>query len=177
MARRAAIRGEGDEAERRFIELVPSARDSDHARLGDAIVTVDGSDSYIEIKECHAAVGRSGTINQVRQIKYICCIVWAPNHGCWYVISPDQLVALAARKARGQHTEVSFESMNFGLRSLPDELHTRCDDAGLAQAVHSAIRRGRERNDVRELMASLLEELQGMQTRTRERVAELLSDD
>jgi len=111
-------------------------------------VTVDGTDSYVEIKECHAEDGCNGTINQVRAIKYICCVVWAPNHGCWYVISPDQLVGVAATKARGQHTEIPFESMNFGLRALPDALHTKCSDADLGEVVRAAIRRGRQRTDM-----------------------------
>lgn len=170
MARRAAIRLEGQDAERRFLELVPGSRDSDHARRGDAIVNVDGVDSYVEIKECHAAATASGTINQVRAIKYICCIVWAPNHGCWYVISPDQLVGVAATKPRGQHTDIPFESMNFGLRSLPDDLHTKCSDADLGDVVREAIRRGRRRTDIRELMERMLGDIVALRERYREEV-------
>jgi hypothetical protein len=174
MARRAAIRLEGQDAERRFIDLVPDARESDKAKKGDAIVSLDGLDSYVEIKECHAAATASGTINQVRAIKYICCVIWAPNHGSWYVISPDQLVGVAATKPRGQHTEIPFESMNFGLRSLPDDLHTKCSDDELGEVVGEAIRRGRKRTDVAELLERLLGDIVSLKERYREEVLELL---
>lgn len=174
MARRQAIRLEGQDAERRFLDLVPDSRDSDHARKGDAIVTVDGEDSYVEIKECHAAATANGTINQVRAIKFICCVIWAPNHGCWYVISPDQLVGVAATKPRGQHTEIPFESMNFGLRSLPEELHSRCSDAELGEVVREAIRRGRRRVDVAQLLVQMLDDIVALKERYREQVRGLL---
>jgi len=92
MAGRAAIRSEGQGAEDLFIQLVSGARASDKAKLGDAIVTVDRKDDYVEIKECHAATGKSGTIHQVRAIKYICCVVWAPNRECWYVVAGSMTV-------------------------------------------------------------------------------------
>lgn len=174
MARRQAIRLEGQNAERRFLNLVPDSRDSDHARKGDAIVTVDGEDSYVEIKECHARATASGTINQVRAIKFICCVVWAPNHGCWYVISPDQLVGVAATKPRGQHTEIPFESMNSGLRGLPEDLHTKCSDAGLGEVVREAIRRGRRRADVAQLLEQMLDDIIDLKERYRKRVRGLL---
>ena len=69
MATRAAIRNEGQRAEHRFIELVTDAHASDSAKHGDVVVTVDGDKAYVEVKECHAEIGRSGTINQVRAIK------------------------------------------------------------------------------------------------------------
>lgn len=174
MARRAAIRLEGQDAERRFLDLVPDSRDSDKARKGDAIVTVDGVDSYVEIKECHAAATASGTINQVRAIKFICCVIWAPNHGHWYVISPDQLVGVAATKPRGQHTEVPFESMNFGLRSLPEELHTKSSDEQLGDVVREAIRRGRKRTDVADLLERMLGDIVALKERYRDEVRRLL---
>lgn len=174
MAKRAAIRNEGQDAEDHFIRLVAAARPSDLAKAGDAIVSVDGKDSYIEIKECHAVAGRTGTINQVRAIKYITCVVWAPGHGCWYVISPDQLVGIAATKNRGQHTEIPFESMNFGIPNIPADLHTRCSDAELSDAVHSAVRRGRSRSDIHEAMQELLSDIQGLRSRYSDRVQKVL---
>ena len=174
MARRAAIRLEGQDAERRFTNLVPDSRESDQAKKGDAIVTLDGIDSFVEIKECHAAANSSGTINQVRAIKYICCVIWAPNHDCWYVIAPDQLVGVAAGKARGQHTEIPFESMNFGLKGLPDHLHTKCSDAELGEVVRKAIRRGRERTDIADAMKEMLLEIQALKERYRERIISLI---
>ena len=174
MAKRASIRNEGQDAEDHFIRLVAAARASDLAKAGDAIVTVDGEDSYIEIKECHAVVGKSGTINQVRAIKYITCVVWAPGHGWWYVISPDQLVGIAAAKNRGQHTEIPFESMNFGIPNIPSDLHTRCADAELSDAVHEAVRRGRRRSDIQKAMAELLQDIQSLRSRYSHRVQQVL---
>lgn len=170
MAKRAAIRNEGQKAEHRFMEFVTTARPSDSAKLGDVVLTVDGDREYVEVKECHAQIGKSGTINQVRAIKYICCVIWAPNHDRWYVISPDQLVRLAATKNRGQHTEIPFECMHFGLTSLPDDLHTKCTDAKLAETVEEAIRRGRRNARLREMMFRLSEEIKSIRQRYREEV-------
>ena len=171
MAKRAAIRNEGRKAEHRFTELVREARPSDSFRRGDAIVTVDGQNAYVEVKECHANIGKGGTINQVRAIKYICCVIWAPNHDCWYVISPDQLVRLAATKDRGQHTEIPFECMNFSLTSIPDNLHTKCKDGQLTETVQEAIRRGRRNTGLHEMMRRLLEEVKSIKERYRNEVS------
>jgi len=170
MAMRAAIRNEGQRAEHRFIEFVPKARTSDQGKLGDAVMTVDGDTAYVEIKECHAEIGKGGTINQVRAIKYICCVTWAPKHRCWYVISPDQPVRLAATKNRGQHTEIPFECMNFSLKGLPDYLHTRCNDEQLAKTVEEAIRRGRKNARLHNAMCRLLEDIKSIKQRYHEEV-------
>jgi len=174
MSKRAAIRNEGRDAEQRFIDLVEGARDSDHQARGDAMVQVDGQDAYVEVKECHAKAGRSGTINQVRSIKYITCVVWAPGHGCWYVISPDQLVGIAATKNRGQHTEIPFECMNFGIPNIPTELHTKCSDEELSEVVHQAVRRGRRHVQVQKAMADLLREIQDLRDRYISDIRQLL---
>jgi len=138
------------------------------------MVRVDGEDAYIEVKECHAAPGRSGTINQVRAIKYITCVVCAPKHGCWYVISPDQLVGIAATKNRGQHTEIPFECMNFGIPNIPTELHTKCGDKELSDVVHEAVRRGKRHAEVQKAMSDLLREIQDLRTRYATSVRQLL---
>ena len=171
MVKRAAIRNEGQKAEHRFIELVPKAHTSDQNKLGDAVMTVDGDTEYVEIKECHAEIGKGGTINQVRAIKYICCVIWAPKHRCWYVISPNQLVRLAATKNRGQHTEIPIECMNFSLKGLPDDLHTKCTDEQLAATVANAIRRGRRNANLHEMMHRLLKDITSTKERYREEVS------
>lgn len=71
---RQAIRLEGDEGERLFVQLVPSARlrqkeKGEKEKDGDAVVNVDGREQFIEVKECHALPGKPGTINQIRPIK------------------------------------------------------------------------------------------------------------
>jgi len=172
MSKRAAIRNEGNEAERRFVDLVRGARKADRARDGDAIVSLDGSDSYIEIKQCQSS---GGTINQVRAIKYIPCVVWAPSFGGWYVLSPDQLIELALRKCRGQHNEISFECINFGLRSLPESLHTLCTDDQLSDVVHEAIRRGRKHPELEQAMRDLLNDIQSLKKEFVDRVRALVT--
>lgn len=125
MAKRQAIRLEGQGAEAAFLKLVPGSRPSTNAKLGDVLVVVDGAEHFVEIKECHANYGVSGTINQVRAIKFITCVIWAPSRDCWYVLSPDQLVLLASTKSRGQHTEIPFECMNLSLDSIPSNCTRR----------------------------------------------------
>lgn len=162
---RQAIRGEGDKGEQAFLQLVPRSRASENAKLGDVIVKVDGVDHYVEVKECHAGAGETGTINQVRSIKFIPCVVYAPAQRCWYVLSADQLVHLAANKGRGQHTEIPFESMNFSLRSLDAQYHTKVADTGLADAVTAAIRRGVEATEERALMESLMGDIEKVKSK------------
>lgn len=173
MAKRQAIRREGQGAEAAFLRLVEASRTSDNAKLGDVIVRVDAADHYVEVKECHAAQGGGGTINQVRAIKFITCVVWAPNQHCWYILSPDQLVRLASTKSRGQHTEIPYECMNFTLGSLPDDFHSKATDAELNAKVAAAIRRGAAAGDLRELMHLLLIEIIAVKTRYIEAVREV----
>jgi len=152
-------------AEDYFIKLVTGARRSDLAKHGDVVMTVDGDTAYVEIKACRAELGR-GTINQVRAIKYICCVIWAPKHRCWYVISPDQLVRLAAKKNRGQHTEIPFECMTLSLnKRLPKDLYTKCTDQQLATTVEGAIRRGRENVNLHDMMCRLLVDIESIKER------------
>lgn len=134
---------------------------------------VDSRKEYVEIKESHAKPGKPATINQVRAIKYTCCVIWAPNRDCWYVISPDQLVHIAAKKERGQHTEIPFECMNFTLGFLNEnhDLCTKCSkNSDLAEKVTAAIRRGRDNKVLSCLMSSLLDEIQTLRDKYRKRV-------
>jgi hypothetical protein len=144
---------------------VPNSSPSDNAKDGDVIVTVDKARHYVEIKECHASKGALGTINQVRPIKYITCVVWAPLRGYWYILSPDQLVLLAALKRRGQHTEIPFESMDFSLGSLSNDYHSKATDSDLPAAIEAAIRRGAKARHMKELMDSLLADIQELKTK------------
>lgn len=170
MAKRQAIRLEGKGAESEFLRLVPNSRASDNARLGDVIVSVDDTQHYVEVKECHAPAGSGGTINQVRAIKFITCVVQAPQQRCWYILSPDQLVRLAATKRRGQHTEIPFESMNFTLGSLSSDFHSKASDGELAANVEAAIRRGVAAENLKSLMESLLAEIVAVKQRYIEEV-------
>jgi hypothetical protein len=177
MAKRQAIRLQGEGAEDAFLKLVPGSRKSPNAKSGDVVVPLDGSEHFVEVKECHAEARKGGTINQVRAIKYITCVVWAPNQGCWYVVAPDQLVRFAANKTRGQHTEIPFESMNFNLASIGPTLHTKANNQELATAVHTAIRRGLASPKLGELMISLLDEIVALKRRYIDAVHKIDSKD
>ncbi len=172
---RQAIRREGDKAEAVFLKLVNRARSSDKSKRGDVIVPVDGKDFYVEIKECHAEPNKAGTINQVRPIKYICCAIWAPEHGCWYVLSPDQLVRYAAEKSRGHHNEIPFECMNFSLRSLGEEYHTKCKGKDLETVVVEAVRRGEKHAMLRGIMNDTLREIRAISEKYKQAVKEYRS--
>ena len=169
---RQTIRGEGHKAEVEFVKLVDGARFSDKSKRGDVIVHVDGKDFYVEIKECHAKPGKTGTINQVRPIKYICCVIWAPEQGCWYVLSPDQLVRFAAEKPRGHHNEIPFECMNFSLRSLDEKYHTKCKGKNLAKVVVETVRRGETHASLRALMNDAFQEIRAMSEKYKQAVKE-----
>jgi hypothetical protein len=143
MAEQSSIRNEGEGAKEAFLQFVPGSRASDNAKRGNVLVAVDGEEHYVQIRECHYSEGKGGdTINQVRPIKFITCVVWAPNLNRWYVLAPDQLVRLAASKNRGHHNEIPFECMQFSLRSLSAEYHITSSDSELAAKVQTAIRRG-----------------------------------
>lgn len=162
MAKRQAIRNEGKPAEQAFLRLVPGSRPSDIAKLGDVVVALDCAEHYVEVKHCDS-VGES--INQVRAIKFIPCVIYAPRRNSWYILSPDQLVRLAATKSRGHHNEIPFECMNFTLGSLSDDFHSKATDAELATKLHAAIRRGAAASNLQELMTSLLQEISTVKSR------------
>jgi len=159
MAKRAAIRREEEGAESAFLKLVPGSRCSNNCRLGDVIVPVDGTDHYVEIKHCDS---KGESINQVRAIKFIPCVIFAPRRACWYILSADQLVRLAASKARGQHTELAFECMLFTLNSLASTSFSKATDAELDDTLRVAIRCGVSATGLRELMTALLADITTM---------------
>ena len=144
------IRGEGTKAEQRFRQLVPFAGPRHSERSGDATVTVDGHEHHVEIKMC-----RTSTINQIRPIKFIVLAVYAPNRGCWYVVPPNDLVHIAARKDRGQHTEIPFECMNLTISQLDDQ-GFKCIDEDLPERVREAVRKGERDTETRKIMEELL---------------------
>lgn len=156
---RQAIRHEGDSAEKLFDVLLRDTRRPEKQKDGDRVVVIDGDAEPVEIKECHAAPGKSGTLNQIRPIKYITCVVHAPARECWYVIPAHALVTLAARKTRGQHNEIPFECCNLSLNTLEE---FRCTDRQLEARVKQAIRESRKNAALREAMTSLTRELKAL---------------
>ncbi len=153
---RQAIRAEGDHAVACFLRLVIGGRASDDQKQGDAVIPVDDGDYYVEIKECHAAFGGPGTINQIRAIKYTPLVIQAPERRCWYVVPASELVRLAAQKERGQHTEIPFECMNLALAQLEDR-GFECSDQDLSSRVMEAVRIGKREDRLRVLMGDLLQ--------------------
>lgn len=146
---RQAIRHEGDEAESLFLSLVKSARRSDSQKKGDAVVDVDGKSHYVEVKQC-----TSNTINQVRAIKFIPLVVLAPQLSPqWLVVPPHEIVRLVVSKARGQHTEIPFESANLSLKGIAARFG--CEDSDLDDTVTDAIRLSGKYSGVRAELGKL----------------------
>ncbi len=166
---RQAIRHEGDSAEAAFFNLVPGSRKSLAAKLGDAEVLVGEDWRLVEIKECH-----SDTINQVRAIKYIPLVIYAPEGELpWLVIPPNEVVRQIASKSRGQHTEIPFESANLSLKRISAIF--RCNDENLAEHVISAILEGDRFDGVRAAMVELRSELVALSNKVKLQVAPLLT--
>lgn len=154
--KRQAIRHEGDKAEKLFLDLVAHSREPTEARKGDVEVAIEEEWHYVEIKECH-----SNTINQVRAIKYIPLVIYAPEEELsWVVIPPHELALLVSDKPRGQHNEIPFECATLTLSSLPEEF--LCQDEQLEEMVIRAIRLGKQNPRYRETMERLLNELSSM---------------
>ena len=171
---RQAIRNEGDDAESRFLQLVSMSQKSQTPALGDAVVTVQGKDYYVEIKQCGT---RSGTINQVRAIKYIPCVIWASLRNKWYIFPPNRLVKIAAKKNRGQHTEIPFESMNIGMPANNDiQGAIVCDDKELDKQIREAICEGERFPDCREAMSSLLDEIRQLKNKYIDEIENMFED-
>ena len=169
---RQAIRHEGDNAEQIFLHLVKDSRSSPIAKRGDAQVAVDNKWHFVEIKECHST---NGTINQIRAIKFIPLIIYAPEHEQgrpWVVVPAHKVVSLVLPKSRGQHTEIPFECANLPLRGFVDFL---CTQQELEQKVIEAIRNDMNYIEVKEFMKNLYTELRELDKRTKEGLSKILS--
>ncbi len=158
---RQAIRNEGNRAVERFLELVHGSRASGDQKQGDAVVHIDGQDIYVEIKECHAGYGKSGTLNQIRPIKYTPLVVQAPKRGCWYVVPAGELVRLASNKDRGQHTEIPFECMNLTLAQLEGR-GFESTDQDLSRSVLSAVKLNERDGSLKTLMSELFKAIRNL---------------
>lgn len=159
------VSGSGREAEERFLELT-GAEGASEAALGDAVI--DGN--VIEIKRA-----TSTTLNQVRAVKFIVLVVYyCPNEAdpCWYVVPAHWVVALVARKSRGQHTENPFESATLNVNDLAD--HRVDGETQLRDRVVSAVRDGTQYADLRKEMDRVLDESRTLANKSRKRVAEIL---
>jgi hypothetical protein len=172
MAKKNAIRHEGDEAEEAFLARVPGSRKATRAKDGDVEVFVDDKPALLEIKKCHSESGGRGTLNQVRAIKFIPMVVYNPALGEWFVVPAVELVRMASSKARGQHTELSFESMNLSLSAVAQ---FKVHGANLAYAVHQAVRFDRENLVIGAAMTELLASLRFQAEKSKLEADRLLS--
>jgi hypothetical protein len=163
------ISNQGRASESLFMELVPGSTRATSTSMGDASVVVDGQETAVEIKKCDSST--NGTINQIRAIKFIPMVVHNPSRNCWYVVPATELVRYAIAKKRGQHTEISFESMNLSLSQIS---HFRCTSERLADALVEAIRFDWQHEALRQQMATLLRQLQTLATTSRDAAAALL---
>ena len=156
----------GRAAERLFIELTGFQACVSPGK-GDAAFELDGVCHYIEVKKCS-----SNTINQVRPIKFIPLVVYDERDNSWYVIDPVELVAAAAARGRGQHTEVPFESMTLNISNW----YSRKVDAGkLRSAVEKAIHMGLMNAELARCMSELRDGLVTLSDEYKQRVLRLLS--
>ena len=160
-----SIRHEGENAKKRFRQLIPSSGQSLELTPDDTKVNVNGVWYSVEVKEC-----RANTINQVRAIKYLPLIIY--DGGIWYVIPPHEVVRLVSLKSRGQHTEIPFECANLTLSQLPT--HLQCQDDQLADRVSWAIREGQRYSSIKEAMEELLSNLIKLNEKTKFRISEIL---
>jgi hypothetical protein len=167
---RQAIRNEGADAERAFLSLVAQARDSDSAKRGDAIISVDGADHYVEIKYV-----TSNTVNQVRAIKFIPLIIYSPQEARrWAVLPAQEVVRLVLHKDRGQHTEIALECANMTLTGVP--MKFRYNDEGLSGAVHAAIRGARKYSLLAAALPELLRDIRAINESYRKRIEAALNE-
>jgi hypothetical protein len=152
----------GQDAEDRFI-ILTGATPAESA-LGDAVV--DGQ--LVEIKRV-----KTTTINQVRPIKYLPLVLYNWTQDRWFVIPAHRLVVDAAKKRRGQHTEIAFESVNFTLTAYAEH-EVAADD--LREAVLAAAAESDGYPKLKQAMQDLLARLQASAEENRVAVAALLEE-
>ncbi len=169
MTPRQAIRNEGKPAEQAFLKLVANARPSDVARYGDAIVTVDGTSTYVEIKHV-----TSNTINQVRAVKFIPLIIFSPQFidRPWAVLPAHEVVRMVLPKARGQHTEIALECANLSLSGI--DVTFRCNAADLDATVRNAVRAARTYESLAGILPDLVNALRELNETFRARIENAL---
>ncbi|HEY5342692.1 MAG TPA: hypothetical protein VIJ66_03430 [Solirubrobacteraceae bacterium] len=115
------------------------------------------------------------TLNQVRAVKYIVLIAYYCPDGispCWYVVPAHRVVALVARKTRGQHTENPFESATLNIRDLAD--YRVDDETQLRTQVLAAVHDSARYTDLQAEMARILRESRSLASDSRERVSVVL---
>ena len=155
------ISGAGREAERRFRDVTGASR-AERAADGDAVL-----DGYnIEVKQTS-----TNTLNQVRPVKYLPLAVLDTRTDDWYVVPPDEIVRLAARKKRGQHTENPFESVTLSVRDIGE---CWVPEGQLRSRTLGAIEQGERESPLRDAMREIRERSTDLAAWSREHVRGLL---
>ena len=147
----------GDDAELRF-RLITGATLPGSKAQGDAIF----NNVAIEVKMASA-----NTINQVRAVKFIPLVIWSKESNDWFVLPAPDIVALVSQKLRGQHTENPFESATLSLSKLRSY---RVNENLLVEALHDAITRASEFEDLRLLMSEILKKSKDLALESRAKV-------
>jgi hypothetical protein len=159
------ISGSGLDAEERFLKLT-GAEPTPEAARGDAVI----EGNFVEIKRA-----TSITLNQVRAVKcsvlvaYYCPAGVAP---CWYVVPAHRVVALVARKPRGQHTENPFESATLSINDLAN--YRVDDETQLRKRVLAAVHDSARYADLQTEMDRVLDESRTLASESRKRVSAVL---
>ncbi len=156
------ISGGGRDAETRFVALT-GAELAPRAVLGDAIL----EGYYVEIKRAGTA-----TLNQVRAVKYLTLVAYHYPEPCWYVVPPQHVVAHAARRGRGQHTENPFESITVSLNAL-SEFRIE-DESQLRERTLAAAREGEQYPEIKDAMTWVLEQSRALAQASTRRVLEAI---
>jgi hypothetical protein len=156
------ISGQGREAEIRFRNATGASR-SRRPADGDALL----SGHNVEIKKAS-----TNTLNQVRPVKYVPLVVLDTRTDDWFVVPPDQVVRLAAKKKRGQHTENPFESVTLSVADIRGQYLVSEDQ--LRTATMAAIEHGERASELRDLMAEIRQRSSDLAEWSRDRVRELL---
>lgn len=170
---RQSIRRGSEKAVARFLEIT-GARPSEDRRRGDAILSVEGKDHYVEIKQCRAEWYETNTVNQIRPIQFIPLVVYNPERATWYVSSATRIVRLASKKQRGQHTEIPYECINLSLSKLESDA---CDEKDLRSRVEAACLEAEAHSELRIVLQDLLRELQEVRDRYHPLIRGVLGDE
>jgi hypothetical protein len=148
---KAGITKSGDSTEERLISLVPSAKENpDKSWIGkskgDAIVSINNKEYYIEIKKT--------TWNQTRPSKYLPCVGHDPNDDVWIVVPPDEVMKMATGRS-GQHTKNPFVCVGLGKTNAKRFEEYRCEESELEEKIHEAILQGEKNKKMKKAAETL----------------------
>ena len=155
------ISNDGDDAEALFCQVTGALRQGRTARA-DALL----GPWPIEVKKVS-----SGTLNQVRPIRFLTVVARDTSSSVWFVLPAERILTAAIRKPRGQHTENALECCTLSLSDFSDCLvHERF----LRETVILVAERSSLLTGVSSLLQQQLDELNAIAARQRAAVADRL---